>query len=86
MATSVSHMTTYRRAHPEYYEAEKVKRIAYVTTKYHTDADYRQKMLDYKKERRNDPEVKKAYNAYMRELYHRKKLERASEKTESAGD
>jgi hypothetical protein len=71
---SVSQMTQYRKEHPEYYEAEKVRNNERMKTQYKTDPDFRQKKLEYNKKVSSTPEFRNARNAYCREKYKAKKL------------
>ena len=85
----VSQMTQYRRDHPDYYEAEKVKSKDRMNALYQNNAEHRQKILEYYKVRNAMPEVKLARQAY-RKVYNEKqkmkKLTQSLQNTQIAGE
>lgn len=73
MSTTVSQMTSYRKVHPDYYEAEKVKNRERNIKAYHEDPDRKAKVLEYRRNLRTDPEYRKKEAEYKKAWYVKKK-------------
>jgi tRNA/tmRNA/rRNA uracil-C5-methylase (TrmA/RlmC/RlmD family) len=77
MVTAVSQMTKYRREHPAFYEAEKLKNCERLKLSYATNLEFKERMLEHSRKYYADPE-KRAKKAERQKLrYQQKKLEKA---------
>ena len=65
---SVCQMKQYRKDHPEFYAKELKKRSAEIKHLYHTDEDYKNKMIEYSRRYYADPEKRAKKLARQKEL------------------
>jgi hypothetical protein len=71
---SVSQMTQYRREHPEYYEAEKLKNNQRFMNAYNTDENFKNRILEHSRLYYADPVKRERKLALKREKYQMQKM------------
>jgi hypothetical protein len=76
-------MAQYRKDHPEFYAKELIKRKEEIKHLYHTDEEYKQRLIDYSRRYYADPEKRAKKLARQKEL---RAIKKALKNIEIAGE